>query len=79
MNLDWQQLYATFLPFIPAEIAGDLTLVGTFIIALCALVARFWPKPATGSKWFALYSLINKIGMNSKHAANADDAEEPRR
>lgn len=79
MILDWQQFYESVLPFIPAEIASDLTLIGTFLVALCAIVARFWPRPASGSKWLALYGLINHIAMNSKHAVNADDTKEPRR
>ena len=73
MTLDWQSLYASVLPFIPAEIANDLTVIGTFLVALCAIVARFWPRPAVGSKWLALYGLVNVIAMNGKHAANADD------
>lgn len=77
MTLDWQQFYDAVLPFVPAEIASDLTLIGTFLVALCAIVARFWPRPASGSKWLALYGLINRIAMNSKHAANADDTQEP--
>jgi len=71
MTLDWQSLYASILPFIPAEIAADLTLIGTFLVSLCAIIARFWPRPAEGSKWFFIYSIVNKIGMNSKHATNA--------
>lgn len=78
MTPDWQQFYKSVLPLIPAEIASDLTLIGTFLVALCAIVARFWPRPASGSKWLALYGLINCIAMNSKHAANADDTKEPR-
>jgi len=78
MDLEWQQLYASVLPFIPAEIANDLTLIGTFLVALCAIVARFWPRPAVGSKWLFVYLLVNRVGMNSKHASNADDAQKPK-
>lgn len=73
MDLDWQQLYASVLPFIPAEIAGDLTAIGTFIIALCAIAARFWPRPASNSRWLPIYLLVNRLAMNDRHAANADD------
>lgn len=73
MDLDWQQFCASVLPFIPAEIAGDLTAIGTFLIALCAIVARFWRRPATGSKWLPIYLLVNRLAMNDRHAANADD------
>ncbi|WP_051537158.1 hypothetical protein [Asaia prunellae] len=73
MDLEWQQLYASILPFIPAETASDLTVIGTFLVALCAIVARFWPRPAARSKWLFIYLLVNRIAMNSKHASNADD------
>lgn len=74
MQDEWQQVYESILPLIPAEIASDLTLFGTFLVAACAIAARFWPRPASGSKWLGLYTLVNRIAMNSKHAANADDA-----
>ena len=77
MTLDWQSLYASVLPFIPAEIAADLTLIGTFLVSLCAVVARFWPRPRKGSKWLLLYLFVNQIGMNSRYASNAGD-ENPR-
>ncbi|WP_051537428.1 hypothetical protein [Asaia prunellae] len=75
MTIDWQTLFAQLLPFLPAQIAGDLTLIGTFLIALAAVIARFWPRPAAGSKWLPIYLLINKLAMNGKHAANADDVK----
>jgi len=70
MTLDWQSLYASVLPFIPAEIATDLTLIGTFLVSLCAVIARFWPRPREESRWLPIYQLVNRIGMNSKHAKN---------
>lgn len=73
MTLDWQNLFASILPFFPAKIASDLTLVGTFLVSLCAILARFWSRPTSESSWLAAYLLINSIGMNSRHAANADD------
>jgi len=79
MTLDWQSLYASVLPFIPAEIAADLTLIGTFMVSLCAVVARFWPRPDKGSKWLQVYMFINHIGMNGRHATNADDTSNTRR
>ena len=75
MNIDWQTLYQTVLPFLPAQISADVTVIGTFLIALCAVIARYWPRPADGSKWLPLYNLVNSIGMNGKHAANADDTK----
>lgn len=52
----------------------DLVTVGTFLVALCALLARFWPRPAEGSRWLKLYELVNSVAQNKGHAANADDA-----
>ncbi|GAB6854759.1 hypothetical protein [Asaia astilbis] len=73
MDLDWQQLLIAIQPFIPQQIVSDLTLIGTAMIALCAIVARFWPRPRAGSNWLVLYEVVNRIAMNSKHAANAND------
>lgn len=78
MNSDLQQLYESVLPFLPAQTASDLTLIGAFLVALCAVVARYWPRPAPGSKWLLLYGLVNSIAMNSKHAVNADDTRNPK-
>lgn len=75
MNIDWQTLFAQILPFVPAAYVGDITTIGTFLIALSAVIARYWPRPADGSKWLPLYNLVNGIGMNGKHAANADDTK----
>lgn len=75
MTIDWQTLFAQILPFVPAACASDLVTIGSFLIALAAVIARYWPRPADGSKWLPLYNLINSIGMNGKHAANADDAK----
>lgn len=75
MSIDWQTLFAQILPFLPAQIAADITLIGTFLMSLCAVIARFWPRPAVTSKWLPLYTLVNAIGMNGKHAANADDTK----
>ncbi|NVN44427.1 hypothetical protein HW537_11010 [Asaia siamensis] len=75
MNIDWQTLFSQILPFVPAAYAGDIATIGTFLIALCALIARYWPRPADGSKWLPLYLLVNGLAMNGKHAANADDTK----
>jgi len=75
MDLDWQAFYTSIMPIIPAELASDLTVLGTFVVASCAVAARFWPRPAEGSKWLGLYNLVNHLAMNSRHAANADDTK----
>ncbi len=76
MDLDWQQLYASVMPLVPAELAADFTVIGTFVVASCAVAARFWPRPAEGSRWLSLYLLVNRLAMNSRHAANADDTRQ---
>ncbi|WP_122049708.1 hypothetical protein [Asaia bogorensis] len=73
--MDWTTLFQSILPYLPAQIAGNFTAILTFVVALCALIARFWPRPADGSKWLPLYLIVNSIGMNGKHATNADDAK----
>lgn len=73
--MDYAQLFNLLLPIVPAKYAGDATAIATFIVALCALVAKFWPRPKEGSKWLGLYTAVNKIGFNSGHALNADDAQ----
>ncbi|RUT27492.1 hypothetical protein C0V97_00780 [Asaia sp. W19] len=75
MNFDWQTIFQTVLPFLPASLAGDATTILTFVVALAAVIARYWPRPADGSKWLALYLLVNTVAMNGKHATNADDAK----
>ncbi|GBQ92032.1 hypothetical protein AA23498_1344 [Acetobacter nitrogenifigens DSM 23921 = NBRC 105050] len=64
---------STILALLPAQYAGDATIIVSFVVSTCALIARFWPRPAAGSKWLPLYQIVNAIGMNGKHAANADD------
>lgn len=44
-------------------------------VALCALLARFWLRPADGSPWLPLYQLINGAAQNKGHATNAADGE----
>ncbi|MFT8471148.1 hypothetical protein [Acetobacter persici] len=73
--MDWQSLLASVLPMLPAQYAGDLVTVGTFLVALCALLARFWPRPADGSRWMKLYALVNSVAQNKGHATNASDSD----
>lgn len=73
--MDWQSLLASVLPMLPAQYAGDLVTVGTFLVALCALLARFWPRPAEDSRWMKLYTLVNSMAQNKGHATNAADTD----
>lgn len=59
------------LPFLPAQWAAGLSVLGSFLVSLCAVIAFFWPRPAVGSKLLPLYLVINTVGLNGKHAANA--------
>lgn len=52
---------------------GTLGIVGSFIIATAALIARFWPRPADGSRWLPVYQLVNMLAQNGGHATNATD------
>lgn len=59
------------LPFLPAQWVAGLSVLGSFLVSLCAVIAFFWPRPAVGSKLLPLYLVINTVGLNGKHAANA--------
>lgn len=61
------------LPLLPAQWAAAASVIGSFIVSSCALAAYFWPRPKDGSKWLALYQIVNGLGLNGKHASNADD------
>lgn len=67
-------VFNTVLPVLPTQWAAAVSVIGSFVVATCALVAFFWKRPQDGSKWLPLYLVINKLGLNGKHAANADDA-----
>lgn len=55
--------------------AETLSLFATLAVTVCAIMARFWPRPKDGSKWLPLYQIVNTVAQNSGHAANADDAD----
>ncbi|GAA3674713.1 hypothetical protein [Acetobacter lovaniensis] len=67
-------LLSYVLPMLPAKWAADVASLGIVLAGTCAIAARHWPRPKDGSKWLWLYSLVNAIGQNAGHAANADDA-----
>ncbi|WP_215761528.1 hypothetical protein [Acetobacter sp. P1H12_c] len=67
-------LFSYVLPMLPAQRAAAASVIGSFVVSTCALAAYFWPRPKDGSKWLPLYQAINKLGLNGKHAVNADDA-----
>lgn len=57
------------LAMVPAKYATYVSAV----IGLCAVVAMFLPPPKAGSSaaYSAVYSIVNKLGANAFHAANA--------
>lgn len=65
--------FSYVLPWLPAQWAAGLSVMGSFLVSLCALIAFFWPRPAACSKLLPLYLVINTVGLNGKHAANASD------
>ncbi|MFT8896256.1 MAG: hypothetical protein ABF968_04755 [Acetobacter sp.] len=67
------ELFNYILPYLPARYAADVLSLATILVALCAIVARHWPRPADGSKWLPLYRVVNALGQNAKHATNAAD------
>lgn len=66
-------VFSYVLPLLPAQWAAGASVVGSFMVSLCALIAFFWKKPVVGSKLLPLYLVINTVGLNGKHAANATD------
>ncbi|MCG0998195.1 hypothetical protein [Acetobacter persici] len=67
-------LFSYVLPMLPAQWAAAASVIGSFVVSTCALAAYFWPRPKDGSKWLPVYQAINKLGLNGRHAANADDS-----
>ncbi|WP_061470903.1 hypothetical protein [Acetobacter senegalensis] len=61
------------LPMLPAQWAAAASVIGSFVVSSCALAAYFWPRPKDGSKWLPVYQIVNGLGLNGKHASNADD------
>lgn len=59
------------IPFLPARWAAALSVVGSFLVSTCALMAFFWPRPSSTSKWLPVYLVINTVGLNGRHAQNA--------
>lgn len=66
-------LFNDVLPALPVQWAAAVSVISSFVVASCALAAFFWKRPQDASKWLPLYLLVNKLALNGKHAANADD------
>jgi len=69
--MDWTTLFQTVLPCLPAQYAGDLVSILTFLIAAAALAMRFWKPPATGSKLALLYKAVSALAQSKGWNTNA--------
>ncbi|GAB6854151.1 hypothetical protein [Asaia astilbis] len=66
MNYDWQTLYSQIMPLLPAQIAGNVTDIVTALIAISAVIYRFWKEPAVGSKFRVVWLVVRKIAFARK-------------
>ncbi|MBO1326035.1 hypothetical protein K2X14_10285 [Acetobacter sp. TBRC 12305] len=55
------------------DTATTLGLFASLAVTLCAIIARFWPRPKTNGAWLQLYLLVNAVAQNGGHATNAAD------
>ncbi|MBS1080826.1 hypothetical protein [Gluconobacter kondonii] len=70
--MDWTTLFQTVLPYLPAQCAGDLVSILTFLIAAAALAMRFWKPPASGSKLvLLLYKAVSALAQSKGWNTNA--------
>ncbi|MEW9274422.1 hypothetical protein [Gluconobacter oxydans] len=69
--MDWTSLFQTILPYLPAQYAGDLVSILTFLIAAAALATRFWKPPAAGSKLVLLYKAVSALAQCKGWNTNA--------
>ena len=67
-------VFAYVLPLLPAQWAAGASVLGSFVVSTCALVAFFWARhpPKAGTKAYVLYSLIGKLGLKGNHVAKAE-------
>ncbi|WP_215747010.1 hypothetical protein [Gluconobacter sp. P1C6_b] len=69
--MDWTSLFQTILPMLPAQYAGDVVSILTFLIAAAALAMRFWKPPAAGSKLALLYKAVSTLAQSRGWNTNA--------
>lgn len=69
--MDWTSLFQTILPYLPAQAAGDLVTILTFLIAAAALATRFWKPPAAGSRLALVYKLVSALAQSKGWNTNA--------
>lgn len=68
--MNWYNVYTQALPLLPARTASNITTFGTFLVSLCAVIAQFLPAPEKKNFWYGIYTIINKVAMNSGYASN---------
>ncbi|MBF0859897.1 hypothetical protein HKD24_11805 [Gluconobacter sp. LMG 31484] len=61
--MDWTSLFQTILPYLPAQYAGDIVSIITFLIAAAALALRFWKPPASTSKLLPLFRIVSAVAQ----------------
>lgn len=63
-------LYNYALPLLPAQYAAGATIIASFLVSLASLVVFIWShtsrKPAAGSRWYPLFTTLQRIGLDSK-------------
>ena len=61
--MDWTSLFQTILPYLPAQYAGDIVSILTFVIAAAALAVRFWKPPSSTSKLLPFFRLVSALAQ----------------
>ncbi|MFT9220640.1 hypothetical protein [Gluconobacter oxydans] len=69
--MDWTSVFQTILPMLPAQYAGDIVSILTFLIATAALTMRFWKPPAAGSRMALLYKAVSALAQSRGWNTNA--------
>ena len=55
-----------------------LLLLAPWLVSFCAALAAILPKPTGVGFWASVYPLVNRLGFNFGHAANAADPTKQR-
>ncbi|BCZ76089.1 hypothetical protein [Komagataeibacter phage phiKX1] len=61
--MDPSTLLSTIIPFIPAQYAGAVVDWVSFVIAVSALVMRYWRPPAAGSRAASIWLVVSAIAQ----------------
>lgn len=69
--MDWASLFQAILPYLPAQYAGDLVSILTFLIAAAALAMRFWKPPTSSSRLMPIYKIVSALAQSRGWNTNA--------